>query len=166
MEEAIAEEVGMKALQVTVRPAIQADIDTMVQLLQDLFALEEDFHPNPQHQQKGLKLLLDGCGKHRCLLVAESEGRVIAMASVQVLISTAEGGLAGLVEDVVVHRHYRGRGVGRQLMAAIATWADRHGLTRLQLLADSNNRPAFDFYAALGWRQTQLICLRRSPNKK
>jgi hypothetical protein len=50
-------------------------------------------------------------------------------------------------------------------MAAISTWADRHGLTRLQLLADRNNRPALDFYARLGWRQTQLICLRRSRNK-
>jgi GNAT superfamily N-acetyltransferase len=155
----------MKALQVTIRPAVQADIDAMVQLLQELFALEEDFRPDPARQQKGLKLLLDGCGKHRCLLVAETEGRVIAMASVQVLSSTAEGGLAGLVEDVVVHRRHRDRGVGRQLMAAICAWADRHGLTRLQLLADRNNRPALDFYAALGWRQTQLICLRCSRNK-
>jgi GNAT superfamily N-acetyltransferase len=64
-----------------------------------------------------------------------------------------------------VHREYRGRGVGRRLMAAISTWADRHGLSRLQLLADRNNRPALDFYAALGWRQTQLSCLRRSCNK-
>jgi GNAT superfamily N-acetyltransferase len=155
----------MNALQVTVRQAVQADIDVMVRLLQALFALEEDFQPDPRRQQRGLKLLLDGCGKHRCLLVAETEGRVIAMASVQVLISTAEGGLAGLVEDVVVHRRHRGRGVGRQLMAAISAWADRHGLTRLQLLADRNNRPALGFYARLGWRQTQLICLRRSRNK-
>jgi GNAT superfamily N-acetyltransferase len=155
----------MKPLPVTVRPAAQADVDAVVRLLQDLFALEEDFRPDHRRQRRGLKLLLEGCGKHRCLLVGESEGRVIAMASVQVLISTAEGGLAGWVEDVVVHRDYRDRGVGRQLMAAISTWADRHGLTRLQLLADRNNRPALDFYARLGWRQTQLICLRRSRNK-
>jgi GNAT superfamily N-acetyltransferase len=152
----------MKALPVTVRPAAQADVDAMVRLLQDLFALEEDFRPDPRCQRRGLRLLLEGCGKHRCLLVGESQGRLIAMASVQVLISTAEGGLVGLVEDVVVHRDYRARGVGRQLMAAISAWADRHGLTRLQLLADRNNRPALQFYAALGWQPTQLICLRRS----
>ncbi|MEJ2640297.1 MAG: GNAT family N-acetyltransferase, partial [Desulfosarcinaceae bacterium] len=101
----------MKALPVTVRPAAQADVDAVVRLLQDLFALEEDFRPDHRRQRRGLKLLLEGCGQHRCLLVGESEGRVIAMASVQVLISTAEGGLAGWVEDVVVHRDYRDRGV-------------------------------------------------------
>lgn len=152
----------MNAGQVIVRPAVSADMDAMVQLLQTLFALEEDFRPDPRRQRQGLKLLLDGCGKHRCLLVAEAEGTVIAMASVQILISTAEGGLVGLVEDVVVHTNHRGRGVGRQLMAAISAWADRHGLTRLQLLADRNNQPALDFYKSMGWQTTQLICFRKS----
>jgi GNAT superfamily N-acetyltransferase len=146
---------------VTVRPAVPADLDAMVQLLQALFAVEEDFSPDPLRQRQGLKLLLDGYGKHRCLLVAETEGRVIAMASLQILISTAEGGLVGLVEDLVVQAQHRGRGVGRQLMAAIHAWAERHGLTRLQLLADRNNQPALDFYETMGWQATQLICLRK-----
>lgn len=154
----------------TIRPAVLGDLDDLVQLLQALFALEEDFSPDPERQRLGLKLFLDGCGKHRCLLVAEDAqaaaanagGAVVAMASVQILISTAEGGPVGMVEDVVVRRDRRGRGVGRLLMAELSRWADQRGLKRLQLLADRHNRPALDFYAQMGWQPTELICLRRS----
>lgn len=154
----------------TIRPAVIADLDDLVQLLQALFALEADFSPDPERQRLGLKLFLDGCGKHRCLLVAEdaeaaavkADGKVIAMASVQILISTAEGGAVGMVEDVVVRRDRRGHGVGRRLMVELFRWADQRGLKRLQLLADRHNRPALDFYAQMGWQPTELICLRRT----
>lgn len=145
----------------TIRPAQQNDLDVLVFLLQALFAIEKDFTPDPDRQRRGLRCFLDGCGKHRCILVAESEGRVIAMATVQILISTAEGGPVGLVEDVVVREDCRGRGIGRRLMAALTTWATGRGLLRLQLLADRTNFSALDFYNKLGWRPTRLMGLRK-----
>jgi GNAT superfamily N-acetyltransferase len=85
------------------------------------------------------------------------------MATVQTLVSTAEGGRVGLVEDLVVQRNLRGHGVGTQLIEAILTWARSQGLTRLQLLADRDNQKALDFYASRKWDHTRLICLRRRP---
>ncbi|MGD9329978.1 MAG: GNAT family N-acetyltransferase [Desulfobacterales bacterium] len=151
----------MDAEILTIRAAQQGDLAAMVALLQALFALEEDFVPDPERQRRGLMRFLDGCGKHRCILVAEENDQVIAMATIQILISTAEGGPVGLVEDVVVREDRRGGGVGRQLMTALTSWAAERGLTRLQLLADRTNFGALDFYDRLGWRLTQLICLRR-----
>ncbi|MBL0716079.1 MAG: GNAT family N-acetyltransferase [Desulfosarcina sp.] len=145
----------------TIRPATWEDLDAMVSLLQALFVIENDFPPDPDRQRRGLKRFLDGCGKHRRILVAEADGRVIAMATVQILISTAEGGHVGLVEDVVVREDCRNRGVGRRLMSALGSWAAERGLKRLQLLADRGNQPALDFYDQLGWQPTRLICLRK-----
>jgi GNAT superfamily N-acetyltransferase len=146
----------------TVRPALQGDLDTLVELLQELFAIEQDFAPDPDRQRKGLMLFLEGCGKHRCVLVAEWQGRVVGMAILQILISTGEGEPVGLVEDVVVQTPYRGRGIGKCLLEALADWAVAHGLVRLQLLADRENRPALDFYHRIGWVNTQLVCLRKA----
>ena len=157
-----------------VRSATSADLDAMVELLNALFSLEADFNPDPERQRRGLQLFMEEGGAHRYLFVVEEVtagevtagevtacgGQVIAMASIQVLISTAEGGPVGLVEDVVVREDRRSRGIGRRLMADLFTWADRHGLTRLQLLADGNNSAARAFYEALGWQTTRLICLR------
>ena len=145
----------------TIRPAGQDDLEAMVSLLQALFAIEEDFSPEPDRQRKGLMRFLEGCGKHRCILVAQSEKQVIAMATIQILISTAEGGPVGLVEDVVVREDCRGGGVGRRLMDAVATWAEDRGLKRLQLLADRTNFSALDFYDTIGWLPTRLVCLRK-----
>ena len=146
-----------------IRPAGRDDLDAMVSLLQTLFAIEDDFTPDPERQRQGLVCFIDGCGKQRCILVAEAGTEVIGMATVQILISTAQGGPVGLVEDVVVREDCRGRGLGRRLMEALNAWAVERGLTRLQLLADRGNLPALDFYRRIGWQRTQLVCLRHLP---
>jgi GNAT superfamily N-acetyltransferase len=153
---------SMDAQALTIRPAEREDLDAMVSLLQALFAIEQDFTPDPDRQRRGLLLFLDGCGKHRSILVGAMEDRVIAMATVQILVSTAEGGPVGLVEDVIVREDCRGRGVGRRLMTALRSWAAQRGLTRLQLLMDQHNQPALDFYRKVGWHNTGLVCLRRA----
>ena len=83
------------------------------------------------------------------------------MCSGQLTISTAEGGFSLLVEDVVVAEPWQGRGVGRELLAALEQWAASRKVGRLQLLADRNNTVALEFYRKLGWQPTELICQRR-----
>lgn len=145
-------------VKVRMRSAEPADLDSLVSLLAALFAIEEDFVFDEPKQRRGLSLMLKN--ERGCVLVAEAEGLVIGMCSGQLLVSTAEGGLSLLIEDVVVDERWRGRGVGRLLMAAISDWAKANKVSRLQLLADRNNVPALDFYRSLGWQTTELICLR------
>lgn len=143
---------------VVVRAARNADIDHLVNLLRSLFAIEQDFVFDPSRQRQGLAMMLDN--PQGCLLVAEEDGQVVGMCSGQLLVSTAEGGLSLLVEDVVVDEKWRGRGVGRLLVEAVSDWARDNNVRRLQLLADRNNTPALAFYRCLGWKGTELICLR------
>ncbi len=149
--------------QTAIRPARTGDIPRMCELLTELFSIEADFAPEREKQSHGLNALLADPHGKVLVLVAELDGMVVGMATVQIMISTAEGGRVGLVEDVVVHRGVRGRGIGTQLIAAIVDWARLQGLTRLQLLADRDNHPALDFYASRKWGSTRLICLRRRP---
>jgi GNAT superfamily N-acetyltransferase len=137
----------------------------MTALLQALFSLETDFTVDGEVQRWGLSLMLDGCGKHRCVQVAEVKGEVVGMCTAQTLISTAEGGVVALIEDMVVEEGFRGRGVGRRLMESVEAWARAHGATRLQLLADRTNFQALEFYDRIGWLPTRLICLRRKWKK-
>jgi ribosomal protein S18 acetylase RimI-like enzyme len=141
-----------------IRPAQSADLDSLVSLLHTLFTIEEDFSFDDARQRRGLSLML--ANERGCVLVVEAEGQVVGMCTGQLLVSTAEGGLSLLVEDVVVDRQWRGRGVGRLLMTAISDWAKAKKVSRLQLLADRNNEPALDFYRSQGWQTTALICLR------
>lgn len=149
----------MPPYQATIRAAAAADLDSLVALLAVLFALEADFTADSARQRRGLELML--AHSAGCVWVAEVEGRVIGMATGQITLSTAEGGAALLVEDVVVQQEWRGQGTGRRLMNALVNWAGQRGIRRLQLLADANNLPALAFYQRLGWESTALICLRQ-----
>jgi GNAT superfamily N-acetyltransferase len=149
----------MSDLRVSIRAATTADLERLVALLAVLFSIEQDFVADQGRQRQGLALML--ANERGRVLVAEADGRVVGMCSGQLLVSTAEGGLSLLVEDVVVDKERRGRGIGRLLMAALSDWARPHQVSRLQLLADRNNLPALAFYQGLGWQTTELICLRR-----
>jgi ribosomal protein S18 acetylase RimI-like enzyme len=146
---------------VTIRPANPNDLGRLTNLLALLFAIEADFTFEAGRQQRGLALLLKS--EQCCVLVAEIDNRdgVVGMCTGQLTISTAEGGPALLVEDVVVAEPWRNRGLGRLLLDRLGQWAASRGASRLQLLADRDNKAAEGFYAGLGWQRTQLICLRK-----
>jgi ribosomal protein S18 acetylase RimI-like enzyme len=144
----------------TIRAAEANDMDALVSLLAELFQIEEDFQINPAKQRAGLKLLLNSI--HAKIIVAENaKNQIVAMCSLQIVISTAEGAKVGLVEDVIVSAAYRGQGIGKKLLEFLQEWAMQHDLKRLQLLADKNNQPALGFYAQQNWQTTQLIGLRK-----
>lgn len=142
-----------------IQPAQLQDLDEMVLLLLQLFSIEEDFSFDAKKQRRGLELLL--VSPTAAIMVAKDNNGVLAMATAQLVISTAEGGLSLLIEDVVVKRSRQNQGIGRQLLGALAEWGATKGATRMQLLADQTNGPALGFYQHEGWLQTQLICLRK-----
>ena len=151
----------MMIMDILIRPARPEDIPRMCELLADLFSLETDFEVDVIKQMKGLSMLVSNPWGRAFVVVAVVDNSIVGMATVQTLISTAEGGHVGLVEDVIVDRQFRGRGVGTLLLEQIADWSRENGLKRLQLLADSDNRPALEFYSSLRWISTRLICLRK-----
>jgi len=144
-----------------VRPARISDLPVLVELLCQLFTIETDFAVRPERHARGLRLLLGATRRGRAYVaVAEARGEVVAMATVQIVVSTAEGARSGWIEDVVVRDALRGAGIGTLLMADIAQWARANNLARLQLLADRRNRPALAFYDRLAFQPTNMICLR------
>ena len=147
---------------VTIRNAHSADLEPMANLLKMLFSIEADFSADRSRQLEGLRMLLGN--PRACILVADHGGEVVGMCTGQIVISTAEGGPSILVEDVVVREDFQGRGVGSQLMQGLYGFAEENRATRLQLLADCDNRPALKFYKKIGWDKTGMICLRRMNN--
>ena len=143
-----------------IRPAGTDDLAAMTRLLQELFSVETEFEFDGPKQRGGLQMLLDS--SMAGVWVAERRGRVVGMVTVQLVISTAEGGLSGLLEDLVVSSAYRRRGLGKALLSAAVKWSREQGATRMQLLADGRNVPALIFYRKQNWRQTNMIALRSS----
>ena len=145
---------------VLVRASETKDLPVLIELLRALFSIEADFSFDEEKQRRGLELMLEDTTQ-RCVFVAEIDGEVVGMCSVQTLISTAQGAPKGWIEDVCVDERFRGEGIGRMLLKAVDDWCLSRGMRRLQILCDTQNAPAMHFYKRLGWQPTQLQCLVR-----
>lgn len=143
-----------------IRHAVAADIDNMVSLLEELFAIEDDFPIDRFAQRQGLELLLKD--PEAIVLVAEEMGNVVGMATMQRLVSTAAGGYVGLIEDVVVAGSFRGEGIGTQLLESLIEESDKKNYLRLALAADERNIRAIAFYEHYGFHVGRMGMMYRN----
>lgn len=144
--------------------ATVADLEPLADLLAELFTLEADFVPDRAKQLAGLKLILDNPDMGRLFVLRVEEGagwRVAGMANALITVSTAQGGRVLLLEDVILARDQRGRGLGRRLVEHVLAWAAAEGMTRVTLLADRGNIPALGFYQKLGFEASHMTVLRK-----
>lgn len=141
--------------------ATPEDLPHLADLLAELFALESDFEPDRDKQLRGLRTILDSPELGR-LFVLRVDGQVAGMANALLTISTAEGGLVLLLEDVIVGRAHRGQGLGRRLVEHVLDWARQQGYVRVTLLADRENINALVFYRKLGFSDSRMTVLRYS----
>ena len=150
----------MNKIEFSIRDARAQDIDEMVKLLEQLFCIEDDFTFNEYHQRHGLAALLAD-HERSVVKVAVQGNRVIGLCTAQVSISTAEGGLSGRIEDLIVEKALRGNGIGTALLNHIHSWAVQAGCVRLQLLADMRNESAINFYKKFGWKRTNMVGMNK-----
>jgi GNAT superfamily N-acetyltransferase len=146
--------------EIMIENANMDDVPALVQLLNDLFSIEQDFHPNEQRQSEGLNLILKNPSNAVIKIARNKEANVIGMVSAQLVISSAQGTYSVWIEDMVISEGYRAQGVGRQLLSAALAWAKEKGATRAQLLVDVDNASALGYYEHLGW-ESSCMNMRR-----
>ena len=134
--------------------ATYADIPFLVKLLKQLFEIEKDFIFNTQKHEEGLKLLIEN--SESIVAIAKFEDEIIAMLTMQTIISTAIGTKAGLLEDFVVSDDYKSMGVGTHLLEYIKQKAVQNNIHRLQLVCDNNNDNAKEFYTKKDFKKSNL----------
>lgn len=147
--------------QVSVRRATTADITQLCGLLTLLFTQEEEFAPDADRQACGLRLIVEQpeFGHIYCAL---TEGGIVGMVSVLFTVSTAEGGRAAWIEDMVVDPLQRGQGIGERLLHEAIGGARVAGCRRITLLTDAANRAAMRFYSRAGFVRSRMDAWRLS----
>jgi len=146
---------------ITIRPATVADVPQILAFIRALAAYERE--PDAVLATEA-DLVRDGFGPrpaYSCLL-AEHDGEPAGFALYFFNYSTWLGRRGVYLEDLFVEPRHRGLGIGRALLEQVAAVAVREGCLRLQWEVLDWNRPAIDFYAAMGaefldeWRNVRL----------
>jgi ribosomal protein S18 acetylase RimI-like enzyme len=83
---------------------------------------------------------------------AGSGARAVGACVVCRAISTSRGALVAKLDDVTIAEDWRGRGVGGQMLAALADHLRREGMARTDCGCHRANEGAWRFYARLGFR--------------
>jgi ribosomal protein S18 acetylase RimI-like enzyme len=144
--------------------AVQRDLPRLVELLGILFESEAEFTKDPEKQRAGLQAILADPSKGR-IFVAREGREVVAMASLLYTVSTAEGGKAGLFEDLVVAPEQRQRGIGEALLKHVVAEARKEGVLRLTLLTDMQNERAQAMYRRVGFVGSPMKPMRLKLKK-
>jgi GNAT superfamily N-acetyltransferase len=142
-----------------IRPATPEDIPEMLAFIRELAEYERE--PASAHATEA-DLLRDGFTEPRRFhaLIAEcSEGTAdnvepalvpAGLALYFYNYSTWRGHAGIYLEDLFVRSQYRGRGIGKALLAKVAAIAVAEGYPRFEWAVLDWNTPALDFYHSLG----------------
>lgn len=143
----------------TIDQATARDIPQLADLLGMLFSQEADFRSDRNKQECGLRRII--AAPDIGIVFAARDGDEIAgMVSLLFTVSTAEGGPACWLEDMVVTPERRGSGLGSRLLRHAIDYACASGYARITLLTDAVNQRAIQFYTRHGFARSQMTALR------
>jgi GNAT superfamily N-acetyltransferase len=144
---------------VVIEPAILEDLDELSSLLGELFAEESDFRPDREKQLRGLRLIFEQPNRGR-VFVLRSNNAIVGMINLLFTISTAEGGFVILLEDLVIHKEYRGHGHGAKLLQYAIDFAKQKNFLRITLLTDRPEIRSQNFFRRHGFYESAMMPMR------
>lgn len=142
-----------------VEPATLEDLPELVELLVELFGMEEDFEPDQRKQEHGLRLILEQPSRGR-IFVIRTDHKIIGMVNLLFTISTAAGGFVIQMEDVIIHPDHRGQGFGSQLLSYVIDFARKKNFMRITLLTDKISAESQRFFQRFGFQFSHMIPMR------
>jgi GNAT superfamily N-acetyltransferase len=131
-----------------IRDAIKSDMKSVLKLIKELALFEKE--PNEVIITEE-QLILDGFNnnpKFKCF-VAEVKSEIVGMALIYPRYSTWKGPAIHL-EDLIVTKKYRGKGIGFSLFSRFIEYSYKLKAKRVQWVVLDWNKDAIDFYIKNG----------------
>lgn len=143
-----------------IEPATSEDLPTLSLLISDLMEAQPDFIPNESAHVKGLRLILENPARGR-VFVLRNDQEILGMVNLLFTISTALGGVAVLMEDVIIHPHHRRQGFGSLMVDYVIAFVEEKEFKRITLLADKENEKSQAFFQKKGFELSGLIPMKK-----
>jgi GNAT superfamily N-acetyltransferase len=134
-----------------IRPAEEADTPLILRFIRDLAEYERLRH-EAVATEEDLRRHLFGERPAAEVLLAEVEGEPVGFALFFTSFSTFLGRPGLYLEDLFVSPEWRGRGIGRRMLAHLARITRDRGYGRLEWWVLDWNESAIGFYRGLGAR--------------
>jgi GNAT superfamily N-acetyltransferase len=142
---------GLRTASFMIRPARPEDAETLANLVREL-AIYEKLEPHAKATAEDFRRHLFGPRPAAEAALAEVDDEPVGFALWFSNYSTFRGQPGLYLEDIFVKPEYRGRGIGKALLASLAQLAVGRGCGRMDWSVLDWNAPSIAFYRALGAR--------------
>ena len=109
-----------------------------------------------------IKLIAENCQNflseaNSHILVAEIEGVVVGFLNFMTRKTILHRGLSGLIDELIVAKSYRGKGVGKQLLSSAIEKSRQLGCCEVEVSTEKTNIKAREFFRQCGFTERGLL---------
>ena len=109
-----------------------------------------------------IKLIAENCRNllnevNSHILVAEIEGVVAGFVNFTTRKTILHRGLSGLIDELIVAKSYRGKGIGKQLLSSAVEKSRQLGCCEVEVSTEKTNAKAREFYRQCGFTERGVL---------
>ena len=141
---------------IIIREAKESDLLTIRQLTFELIETMGDT------EGIDIKLIAENCRNllneaNSYILVTEIEGVVAGFINFTTRKTISHRGLSGLIDELIVAKSYRGKGVGKQLLSSAIEKSRQLGCCEVEISTEKTNIKAREFYRQCGFTERGVL---------
>ena len=109
-----------------------------------------------------IKLIAENCQNllseaNSHILVAEIGGVVVGFVNFTTRKTILHRGLSGLIDEVIIAKSYRGKGLGKQLLSSAIEKSRQLGCCEVEVSTEKTNIKAREFYRQCGFTERGVL---------
>jgi len=109
-----------------------------------------------------IKLIAENCRNllnevNSHILVAEIEGVVAGFVNFTTRKTILHRGLSGLIDELIIAKSYRGKGIGKQLLSSAIKKSRQLGCCEVEVSTEKTNIKAREFYRQCGFTERGVL---------
>ncbi len=142
--------------EIRVREARESDLLTIGQLTLELIeAMGNTEGIDIKLIAENCRNLLSEVNSH--ILVAEIGGAVVGFVNFTTRKTILHRGLSGLIDELIIAKSYRGKGIGRQLLLSAIEKSCQLGCCEVEVSTEKTNIKAREFYRQCGFTERGVL---------
>ena len=109
-----------------------------------------------------IKLIAENCRNllstaNSYILVAEIEGIIVGFVNFTTRKTILHRGLSGLIDELIIAKSHRGKGIGKQLLSGAIEKSRQLGCCEVEVSTEKTNIKAREFYRQCGFTERGVL---------
>jgi ribosomal protein S18 acetylase RimI-like enzyme len=137
-------------------PATEADLPLIKLLLLELMIAMNDTEGfDVERFLENCRILIKDPAHH--LLLAKDKDKVVGLVNFTTRKTILHPGPSGLIDELIVSRSHRGRGIGKILLLAAIEECRKLGCCEVEVSTEKSNTRSREFYRKCGFKEDAVL---------